>query len=67
LRHRRDPLDPNRWWKLYPNRPVRTLTAQNGKDTYTLIHYDSAQARVITVHEAAMPSLRSLLLQNDVG
>lgn len=44
---------PNRWWKLRANRPVRTLTAHIGKDTYTHIHYDSEQARVITVREAA--------------
>jgi DNA (cytosine-5)-methyltransferase 1 len=44
---------PNRWWKLHPDRPVRTLTAHIGKDTYSHIHYDSAQARVITVREAA--------------
>ena len=44
---------PNRWWKLHPDRPVRTLTAHIGKDTYTHIHYDSQQARVITVREAA--------------
>lgn len=44
---------PNRWWKLHPDRPVRTLTAHIGKDTYSHIHYDSAQGRVITVREAA--------------
>ncbi len=44
---------PNRWWKLRANGPVRTLTAHIGKDTYTHIHYDSEQARVITVREAA--------------
>jgi DNA (cytosine-5)-methyltransferase 1 len=44
---------PNRWWKMHPDRPVRTLTAHIGKDTYTHIHYDSGQARVITVREAA--------------
>jgi DNA (cytosine-5)-methyltransferase 1 len=44
---------PNRWWKLHPARPVRTLTAHIGKDTYSHIHYDSAQGRVITVREAA--------------
>jgi DNA (cytosine-5)-methyltransferase 1 len=32
---------------------VRTLTAHIGKDTYTHNHYDSDQARVITVREAA--------------
>jgi DNA (cytosine-5)-methyltransferase 1 len=44
---------PNKWWKLHANRPVRTLTAHIGKDTYSHIHYDSEQARVITVREAA--------------
>jgi DNA (cytosine-5)-methyltransferase 1 len=44
---------PNRWWKLIPNRPSRTLLAHLGKDSYTHIHYDSAQARTISVREAA--------------
>ena len=44
---------PNRWWKLEPDKPVRTLTAHIGKDTYTHIHYDGAQGRVISVREAA--------------
>ncbi|MEJ2623387.1 MAG: DNA cytosine methyltransferase [Pseudolabrys sp.] len=44
---------PNRWWKLRANGPARTLMAHLGKDTYSHIHYDSAQARVITVREAA--------------
>ncbi len=44
---------PNRWWKLRPDFPVRTLMAHIGKDTYSHIHYDSAQARVISVREAA--------------
>ncbi|WP_315761431.1 DNA cytosine methyltransferase [Bradyrhizobium sp. SZCCHNS2005] len=44
---------PNRWWKLRENRPVRTLMAHIGKDTYSHIHYDSAQGRVISVREAA--------------
>ena len=44
---------PNRWWKLKANGPVRTLTAHMGKDTYSHIHYDSKQGRVITVREAA--------------
>lgn len=42
---------PNKWWKLEPGRPARTLTAHLGKDTYSHIHYD--QPRVITVREAA--------------
>jgi DNA (cytosine-5)-methyltransferase 1 len=44
---------PNRWWKLRENSPSRTLMAHIGKDTYSHIHYDSAQARVISVREAA--------------
>lgn len=44
---------PNRWWKLRKDRPVRTLMAHIGKDTYSHIHYDSTQGRVITVREAA--------------
>ncbi|WP_316171749.1 DNA cytosine methyltransferase [Bradyrhizobium sp. SZCCHNRI1058] len=44
---------PNRWWKLKADGPVRTLTAHIGKDTYSHIHYDSDQARVISVREAA--------------
>lgn len=49
------PVDsfPNRWWKLRPDFPSRTLMAHIGKDTYSHIHYDSAQARVISVREAA--------------
>ncbi|MBB4293289.1 DNA (cytosine-5)-methyltransferase 1 [Rhizobium leguminosarum] len=44
---------PNRWWKLRPEFPVRTLMAHIGKDTYSHIHYDAAQARTISVREAA--------------
>jgi len=44
---------PNRWWKLRPDWPARTLMAHIGKDTYSHIHYDSEQARVISVREAA--------------
>jgi len=44
---------PNRWWKLRKDGPARTLMAHLGKDTYSHIHYDSAQGRVITVREAA--------------
>lgn len=44
---------PNRWWKLRQDFPVRTLMAHIGKDTYSHIHYDSAQARTISVREAA--------------
>ncbi len=44
---------PNKWWKLDPALPSRTLTAHLGKDTYSHIHYDSRQARTISVREAA--------------
>jgi DNA (cytosine-5)-methyltransferase 1 len=44
---------PNKWRKMEPDRPARTLMAHLGKDTYSHIHYDSSQARVISVREAA--------------
>ena len=44
---------PNKWWKLEPALPSRTLTAHMGKDTYSHIHWDSRQQRTISVREAA--------------
>jgi DNA (cytosine-5)-methyltransferase 1 len=44
---------PNKWRKMEPDAPARTLMAHLGKDTYTHIHYDSTQARTISVREAA--------------
>ncbi|WP_369722967.1 DNA cytosine methyltransferase [Bradyrhizobium sp. LLZ17] len=44
---------PNKWWKVDPAKPSRTLTAHMGKDTYSHIHYDSQQCRTISVREAA--------------
>jgi DNA (cytosine-5)-methyltransferase 1 len=44
---------PNKWRKMEPDLPARTLMAHLGKDGYSHIHYDSAQARVISVREAA--------------
>ncbi|KFC76359.1 putative modification methylase AgeI (Cytosine-specific methyltransferase AgeI) [Massilia sp. LC238] len=44
---------PNKWWKLYRDKPVRTLLAHLGKDSYSHIHFDSKQARTISVREAA--------------
>ena len=35
------------------DQPARTLLAHLGKDSYTHIHYDSTQARTISVREAA--------------
>jgi DNA (cytosine-5)-methyltransferase 1 len=44
---------PNRWRKIEPDKPSRTLMAHLGKDSYTHIHPDSKQARTISVREAA--------------
>ena len=44
---------PNKWWKLEPTSPSRTLTAHMGKDTYSHIHWDSRQRRTVSVREAA--------------
>ena len=44
---------PNKWWKLIPSSPSRTLTAHLGKDAYSHIHYDGRQRRTISVREAA--------------
>ena len=44
---------PNKWWVLDAEKPVRTLLAHLGKDSYSHIHFDSAQARTISVREAA--------------
>lgn len=44
---------PNKWRKMEPDAPARTLMAHLGKDSYSHIHYDSSQARTISVREAA--------------
>ena len=44
---------PNKWWKLCRDKPVRTLMAHLSKDSYSHIHFDSDQARTISVREAA--------------
>lgn len=44
---------PNKWWKLYKEKPVRTLMAHLGKDSYSHIHFDGEQARTISIREAA--------------
>jgi DNA (cytosine-5)-methyltransferase 1 len=44
---------PNKWAKMDESKPARTLMAHLGKDSYSHIHYDSAQARTLTVREAA--------------
>ena len=44
---------PNKWRKMEQDKPARTLMAHLGKDCYSHIHYDSAQARTISVREGA--------------
>lgn len=44
---------PNKWRKMERDKPARTLMAHLGKDSYSHIHYDSNQARTISVREAA--------------
>lgn len=44
---------PNKWRKMWSDAPARTLMAHLGKDGYSHIHYDSDQARTISVREAA--------------
>lgn len=44
---------PNKWRKMEADLPARTLMAHISKDTYSHIHYDDAQARTISVREAA--------------
>ena len=44
---------PNKWRKMWREQPARTLMAHLGKDSYSHIHYDSRQARTISVREAA--------------
>lgn len=44
---------PEKWRKLISTKPSWTVTAHLGKDTYSHIHFDSSQARSITIREAA--------------
>ena len=44
---------PNKWRKMWPDEPARTILAHLGKDSYSHIHYDKKQARTISVREAA--------------
>jgi DNA (cytosine-5)-methyltransferase 1 len=50
--YRNDAFD-EKWRKLAPDRPSWVLTAHLSRDTYSHIHYQSSQARTITVREAA--------------
>jgi DNA (cytosine-5)-methyltransferase 1 len=44
---------PDRWGKLIPHQPSWTVPAHLARDSYSHIHHDSAQARTISVREAA--------------
>lgn len=44
---------PNKFRKLEHDQPARTLPAHIGKDSYSHIHFDSDQARGISLREAA--------------
>jgi DNA (cytosine-5)-methyltransferase 1 len=44
---------PDKWRKLIPDRPSWTVPAHLAKDSYSHIHYDGAQARMIAIREAA--------------
>jgi DNA (cytosine-5)-methyltransferase 1 len=44
---------PNKWCKMDPDSPARTLLAHLAHDCYTHIHPDDSQARTLSVREAA--------------
>jgi DNA (cytosine-5)-methyltransferase 1 len=44
---------PNKFRKMWSDQPARTVAAHLGKDSYSHIHYDSDQARCISMREAA--------------
>lgn len=44
---------PNKFRKMWPHHPARTLPAHLGKDSYSHIHFDNDQARCISLREAA--------------
>jgi len=50
--YRNDAFD-DKWHKLNIDQPSWTVTAHLSRDTYSHIHYDSRQARTITIREAA--------------
>jgi len=43
----------DKWGKLRSSEPAWTITAHLSRDTYSHIHYSTAQARTITMREAA--------------
>jgi DNA (cytosine-5)-methyltransferase 1 len=44
---------PNKFRKMWPEHPARTVPAHIGKDSYSHIHFDSDQARGVSLREAA--------------
>ena len=44
---------PNKFRKMWKDQPARTVPAHIGKDSYSHIHFDSEQARCISLREAA--------------
>jgi DNA (cytosine-5)-methyltransferase 1 len=44
---------PEKWGKLFPDRPSWTVPAHLAKDSYSHIHHDAAQARMISIREVA--------------
>lgn len=44
---------PNKFRKMWPDHPSRTVPAHIGKDAYSHIHFDDEQARGISLREAA--------------
>lgn len=44
---------PNKFRKMWRKKPVRTVPAHIGKDSYSHIHFDSSQARCVSLREAA--------------
>jgi DNA (cytosine-5)-methyltransferase 1 len=44
---------PNKFRKMWKDHPARTVPAHIGKDSYSHIHFDSEQARGISLREAA--------------
>ena len=51
----------DKWHKLVPGQPSWTVVADLAKDAYSHIHYDSEQARSISVREKPHASSRSLM------
>ena len=48
-----DEIFVDKWRKLFPGQPSWTVPAHLSKDTYSHIHHDSEQARMISPREAA--------------